>query len=280
MADDELHYPPGAEPEKAEPEKEPEPKVEPKKDKPEPEKEPEAEKPKAEPEKKDETPVDPPPIKKRSVYDDLKDRKKELKDTRSELEIAQARIAELEALKDIEKDAETPEEKKQAAKDIKEYAAKHKLDADSLEELTNIVLSKVPKAESQMTPEEVDAWRKSQATAKQTEEDNAIRALAPSVKTELAITDDKELKAVMDEVVRLAHTTEFHDKEVEYIVWKNKTALAKLVSPKKASFENGGQGGEGAAEVEPDYGSGKVTPAQVQSALTRPKSSYEVRKRK
>lgn len=41
----------------------------------------------------------------------------------------------------------------------------------------------------------------------------------------------------MKEIVKLSHTAEFHDKEVDYIVWKRKAELSKLISPKKPSFE-------------------------------------------
>ena len=82
----------------------------------------------------------------------------------------------------------------------------------------------------------------------------------------------------MDELVKLAHTKEFHDKEVEYIVWKKQADLAKLVSPKKPSFESGDHNISEAHETEVDFSSGKVTPEQAQKAIFRPKSTYEVRR--
>jgi hypothetical protein len=217
-------------------------------------------------ENKPEAPAEPPVTKPRSIYDAHKETKHKLKETRSELETAQARVAELEGLLAKKDEAETPKEKSKAAADIQEYAKKHGLDADSLDELTQVILSKVPKSESSLTPEEAEEWRKDRATAKQREEDQSILNEAPSVKKELGITDDVELQNVMKEVVRLAHTKAFHDKEVDYIVWKNREALSKLVSPKKPSFEAGGQNVEAAAEEEVTLSS-KATPQQAEKAL-------------
>ena len=83
---------------------------------------------------------------------------------------------------------------------------------------------------------------------------------------------------VMKEIVRLAHTPRFHDKEVQYIVWANQDALSKLVSPKKPSFERGGGNAPDAEVKEVDF-SGKMTPAQAQKAMeSGPKSALEIRR--
>ncbi len=281
--DDDKHYPgqpeaetPADEPETPAQEGEPEPEGD---DTPEPgDKSEDAPEPEKDKEGDEEPPVE--PIKKRSIYDDLKDERKERKSAETRAAEAEAKAADLQALLDAKGEATTPEEKKAAAKDIAEYAEKHKLDPDSLEELSNIILSKAPKAEGTLTPEEAAEWRAERARAKQTEEDQAIMATAPSVKAELGITNDTELANVMKEVVRLAHTAEFHDKEPEYIVWRKKDALSKLVSPKRPSFEQGGQREEGAADTEPDFSSGQgITPEMAGRAASQKRgSSMEVRR--
>lgn len=94
------------------------------------------------------------------------------------------------------------------------------------------------------------------------------------MKTQLVIHDDAELDTVMKEIVRLSHTAEFHDKEVDYIVWKNKDALSKLVSPKKPSFESGGSPAEAAPEAEPDFSAGKgITPTMAEKASQEKRGS-------
>lgn len=263
---DELHYPPGAEPEK--PAAEEQPKVDPPK-----EEEPEipADQPKEEEKpapEKDKEPSDP-ITKKRSIYDDYKDKKAEARTEKERADAAEAQVEELKALLDTKDEAKTPTEKKQAANDIKEYAEKHKLDPDAMQELRDLIIKDVPKPEmpAGLKPEEIDEWRASRATAKQEAEDRVILAESSTVKSQLKINDDAELAKVMAEIVKLAHTKEFHDKEIEYIVWKNQDKLSKLVSPKRPSFESGGQHGEGEADADIDFSSGKVTPRQAQAAM-------------
>jgi hypothetical protein len=280
--EEEKHFPPGSAPA-------PEPKVEePKVDEPAAEAEPakveepaddkapEAEKPKEETE-----PAADPKIKKpRSVYDDLKDTRKEKKDAEIRATVAETKAAELQALLDAKDEAKTPEEKKEAADDIEAFASQHNLDADQIRGLTDLILKKVPKADMPegLKPDEVAAWRADRAAAARQAEDAQILATAPAIQKQLSITEQKELDAVMAEVTRLAHTPEFHDKEVEYIVWKNQAALSKMVSPKKPSFESGNSRAEAEAEASIDFSSGKVTPEQVASAIRAPKQSYDIRR--
>ena len=283
---EEKHLPPGAtEAEAAAPAKVEEPKLdEPAKaDEPEKkddaapadEKAPEAEKPQDEPE----PPADP-KLKKRTVYDDLKETRKEKKSEKERADAAEAKAAELQALLDAKDDAKTPEEKKEAADDIEAYAKENDLDPAGLKKFAQIILSKVPKPAEMpegLNADEVKAWREDRAKAARNAEDAQILATAPAIQKQLSITEQSELDAVMAEVTRLAHTPEFHDKEVEYIVWKNQQALSKLVSPKKPSFESGGQRPDAEPEKPIDFSSGKVTPEQVASVATVPKQSYEVR---
>jgi len=226
-----------------------------------------------------------PNIKKRSIYDDYKDKKAEAKEAadlaaaeKARADAAEAKTAELQAILDAKYDAKTPEEKSEADDDLKAFAEAEGLSVEGLDKLTKIILSRVPKVEMPegLSKEELDAWRASRADDKRVAEDNAVLAEAPSVKTQLEIHDDAELANVMKEVVRLSHTERYHDKEIDYIVFREKAALSKLVSPKKPSFEQGGQHGEGTGESTPDFGSGKVTPEQVGKHMSHPKSSYEI----
>jgi hypothetical protein len=299
MADEELHYPPGAEPQAPAPEPQPEPA--PATPEPAPEAPPEPkpeEKPDEKPSETPETPESPLP-KKRSVYDDLKD-------TRQEKNAFKAvAIAALEAQGVTLTGKETAEELQALAKktpspapakepapsaptdELEAYAQENGLDAKSLSRLAEIIAKQVPPGQlSEADRQELSdlkAWKAdNEAKEARAAEDREVLATAPSVKTQLDIHDDAELKAVMDEIVKLSHTEAFHDKEVEYIVWKNKDALSKLVSPKKPSFESGGQQGEAAPASEPDFSSGKgITPAMAQTASQEKRgSALEIRRGK
>jgi hypothetical protein len=220
------------------------------------------------------------PVKKRSIYDDYKDKKAEAKAATERAAQAETRVAELEALLETRKDADTPAEKAKAADDIDAFAKEQGLDPAALDKLIGIVQKRIP---GSTLPDDIEKdladWRAFRAQQQQVAEDQAILATAPSIKQDLGIHDDAELQAVMKEIVRLAHTKEFHDKEVDYIVWKNKETLSKLVSPKKPSFETGGQRGDGAGEGEPNFSSGKVTPGEAEKAVAdRGRSAgYEIR---
>lgn len=276
MDDNALHYPPGAEPEAPAPEA---PKDEPTLEEAAA---PEAETPEDKPEeKKDDEPAPEVPLqKKRSIYDDLKDTRKELKEAR-------ARIQELEGGKPADKPADAPPKEDEPADELEAYAKENNLDAKALGRLADIITKRVPSAELSKAERdqlsELKAWQTEQLSKEQrAAEDKEVLATAQNVKTQLEIHDDAELDSVMKEIVRLSHTEEFYDKEVDYIVYKRKAELSKLVSPRKPSFESGGSPAEAGAEAEPDFSSGRgITPEMAQKASqSKGGSALEIRKGK
>jgi pyruvate/2-oxoglutarate dehydrogenase complex dihydrolipoamide acyltransferase (E2) component len=299
MADEALHYP-GQEPEPPAPEPQPEPAQE---TSPAPAT-PEAPAPEptpAEPDKKEpETPPAPesPLPKKRSIYDDLKDTRQEknawrdaavaaLKSQGIELtgketpEELQALTKATPAPKPAEATpAPAPKEPAAPGDDLDAFAKENELDANAMKRLVEIISKRIPAAQLSEAEKadltELKTWREERARQ---QEDDEVLSQRESVKTQLQIHDDAELQNVMKEVVKLSHTKEFHDKEVEYIIWKNKDALSKLVSPKKPSFESGGLRTEAAPEAEPDFSTGKVTPETVSKAMNgRGGSQLDIRK--
>jgi hypothetical protein len=292
--DEALHFP-GQEPEAPAPEAQPEPtpEVEPA---PETPPEPTPETPEVEPE----TPETPEvPLKKRSIYDDYQDKKQEAKDYRNVAVAAlQAQGIELSGketpaqLQDLMQKHKTPDAPTPPAPapsaptdELEEYAKEHGLDAPALARLAEVLGKRIPPAQlSQADRQELETLKGWKATKDAEEqraaEDREVLATAPTIKAQLEIHDDAELDTVMKEIVRLSHTKEFADKEVDYIVWKKKAELSKLVSPKKPSFESGGSPAEAATEVEPNFSAGKgITPAMAQAASqSRGQSALEIRK--
>jgi hypothetical protein len=287
MADADLHFPgkeaadepanPAPEPEttEEEPPKEEAPAADPK-----PEEDPAKEPPK-EPDQK--------LPKKRSIYDDLKDERKDRQDaeTRAEAAIrerdeARAKAAELQALLDGKKPADAPA----PANELEAYAKENNLDGAALGRLVEIISKQIPKSElsqeerQQLT--ELKTWKEGKERDDgRAAEDRETLKFSPTVKQQLGIEESAELDKVMAEIVRLTHTPEFHDKDVDYILFKNKATLAKMVSPKKVSFEEGGQPGAPGAEAEPDFSQGhKMTPGAVQDSVERSRTGggLEVRK--
>jgi hypothetical protein len=249
------------------------------------------------PEVEPETPETPEvPLKKRSIYDDLKDTRKEknaFKDAAVAALEAQGvtltgkeTAEELQALaKKTPSDAPAPAAPSAPTDELEAYAQEHGLDAPALARLAEVIGKRIPAAQlSEADRQELETlkgWKATKdAEEQRTAEDKDVLATAPAVKTQLEIHDDAELDTVMKEIVRLSHTAEFHDKEVDYIVWKKKDALSKLVSPKKPSFESGGNRSEAAPEAETDFSAGKgITPAMAQKASHEKRgSALEIRR--
>jgi hypothetical protein len=279
--DDDKHFPPGAEPAKAveEPAEPEAPKVdEPKPEEAEPEKpkgdEPKPEDKKPEAPKPDEPPA--PTLKKRSIYDDLKDTRKDLKDAKKRIEELEGKPADKPEDAPAPK-AEKPADKPAPADELEAFAQENELDAKSLNRLAEIITKRVPQAQLSDEDKQALADLKTFRTDRAREqEDQEILSQSAVVKKQLDIHDEAELQNVMREVVKLAHTEQFHDKELEYILWKNQDALSKLVSPKKPSFESGGGRAEADPDAKPDFAKGGVTPTQVADALAPSKATYEV----
>jgi hypothetical protein len=277
MDPEEKHYPPGAAPEQPAEDPKPEEKPaegeapKPEGDKPEDKKPEDGQKPDEGDKPEGDKPDSKPEVKKRSVYTDLKEERKERQDATARAEVAEARAAELEALLQQKGDAKTPEERKEAKDDLDAFAEKEGLKPDALKELIGIIGKRLPKPEGGvLTAEEAAEWRAERARSKAAAEDQQVLAESANIRTQLEgfgipVHDEAEFKEVMKEVVKLSHTPEFHDKEVDYIVYRNRDKLTKMISPKKPSFEEGGQGGgspEGAIEF-----SGKMTPGQAERAM-------------
>lgn len=228
-------------------------------------------------------------IKKRSLYDDYKDKKLEAKEAaaqaaaeKARADAAETKAAELQALLDKKDEAKTPQAKADAADDIKAFAEAEGLDADGLEKLAGFIEQRLSK-KTQLPDDiqkEIEAnrtWRQErEAQDRRAAEDREIEAKAPAVKELLAVQNEADMPKLLDELKRLAHTTEFHDKEVEYIIWKKGEELKKLVSPKKASFESAGGGNAEPEKEAVDFTTGKVTPQQAAAAQTPSRATYTI----
>lgn len=225
----------------------------------------------------------------RSIYDDYKDKKKEANEAKERADAEQARAdaaeAELAKLRGGKKSDADPSKKDDApADDLEAFAKEKGYDPSELERLTEILAKRIPTpqlSEAEKTDlAELRGWKAAQeAKDKRAAEDAVIQADAPSVQKQFSISDAGELTAVMAEIVRLAHTPKYADKEVDYILFKEKDALSKLVSPKKPSFESGADVTAPEAETEVDLSKGGVTPEMAQKA-NQPSSRTQLEHRK
>lgn len=220
---------------------------------------------------------EPKPVKKRSIYDDLKDKKREVKTERELREIAERERDELkEKLENINK-AETPSEKSDAIDEFDEFAQEIDADPAIIKKMRDLILKgmTIPK-ELQEGLTEFKAWKaENSKTVEKQRFQEELTAITPTLKEYFPTASETELQEIKDNLDKLAHSEGWHDKELDYIVFKNKDTLGKLVSPKKKGMESTGKVDDIPTdsniddEFDPNPDFSKMTPAQLENWNTK-----------
>ena len=221
----------------------PETKEEPKEPAKEPEPTKEAPAEKTEEKKEEPAPLqeEPKPQLKRSIYDDYKDKKAELKSEKETRETLERENAELkEKLEAIGK-AETPEEKKDAADDLEAFAKKINADPSAIREMRDLFLKDYkPATDPQLADRlaKFEAWQAQNASTieKQMFEEEFQKS-APKFKELFPSASPEEMTAIKTELDTISHTKDWHDKSLAYIAFEHKDKLSALISPKKRGME-------------------------------------------
>jgi hypothetical protein len=208
-------------------------------------KEPEAPQPKEEPTVDE--PKEPEPLKetepiverKRSIYDEYKDKKAELKSERELREQAERERDELR------QKLENPEKKEYTQDDLDSFAQEIGADPQAIKKMRELFLKDVQPTTDPALAEKLakfEAWQQQNQVVleKQMFEDEFNSSL-PKLKDILPKANDTEMQNVKKEIERLSHTKEYHDKDLDYIAWKEKDTLNALISPKKAGLERKGR---------------------------------------
>lgn len=238
----ELKDAPAADPEPKDPEPEP--------------KEPEKEDPEAPKDPLTEPPKEP---RKRSIYDDYKDLKSEKK---TAVERAEQAEKERDELRVQIEEASKPKADADATKDAIAYAKEIGADPDLVRRIIEDAqrgLKPHTDPELKARLDRFDAWEKSNSKVIETQMFNEeFDKAVPAIEAWLpAKPSAEELKAIKDELDRISHTKEWHDKDLEYVAFKHKDTLSALVSPKKRGMESKDRKGEEPVEVEfnptPDF---------------------------
>lgn len=240
-------------------------------EKPEEDKEPEGDKPEGE-EEDPEGDGDDKVEKRKSIYKEYKETKKELRsekelraETEAQLSVLQDRIKTLES-------AKTPEEKVEAKDELDEFAKEIGADPEVVKKMRDIILKDSKKSE--IDPEvlkrlnEVDAHNK--VLIKEKEYETNFSKVAPSVKELFPKLSDEELGSVKTELSKLADKPEWQGKDLDYILFKNKESLSKLVSPKKKGMESRGRA-DITIDSEPDFNPN----ADITQMLPKERESWE-----
>lgn len=206
---------------------------------PDAEKQPDADKPDSQKHLDTKQPEEQP--KRRSVYDDLKDERVKRQDAETRLAAeAQAR-ADLQTKFDALSQARPGEETKEAERDIRKFAEEKGADPELVEAILVEARKGLPQIDPALTErlERFEAWEKQNAeTVEKQRFENEFRATVPNIKEHFPTISDAELTTMESKLDELAHSKEWHDKSLDYIVFKNKSDLAALVSPKKRGMED------------------------------------------
>jgi hypothetical protein len=234
---------------------------------------------KKEPEKEPESPE---PLKeKRSIYEDYKEKKNEVKEAKEQIKTLMAEKeallsekAKLEELANQLKGAENKSEKAEVAEDIKAFAESIGADPDAIGKLESFLKSRISKVDNSLSKEDVELIKQIKSKeAKLAEQESFQREwseFVPSLKKDNPNISDAELLVLQKEFDKLAHTKGFNDKELDYIYYRNKDALSKLISPKKKSFESAGNPSK--SSESPSFNlSSKASPMDVQNFVQQEK---------
>lgn len=216
---------------------------------PKPDQKPE-EKPKEDEEDDDDDDEPAPPVeKKRSIYTDYKDKKKEAKTEKERADIAEKERDEMKIKLDALTNADTPTEKKEALDEFEEFAKKIDADPKAIKEMRDLFLKNVqipPDLKKDL--EDLKAWKESKAAdekanAVETEKkrfDSEFTETLPAIKDFFPKVSESDLKAIKTELDKLSHSAGWNDKPLDYIVFKHQKQFAALVSPKKRGMEGSG----------------------------------------
>ena len=206
-------------------------------------------KPKEEPKETEEKPKEEPKevlpdqieTKKRSIYDNYKEKKSELKSERELRENFETENTELKAKLEALQNADTKEEKKEALDDIDELAKEINADPAYLRKLKTIFLKDVKPANDESLKKDLadfKDWKtKNQEVIEKQLFEDEFSTVLPQIKSDFPKISDEEMKSVKQSLDKLSHSKEYHDKSLDYVVFKEKENLTALISPKKKGME-------------------------------------------
>lgn len=182
---------------------------------------------------------------KRSIYEEYKEKKSELKSEKDAREQAERERDELKAKLDALSNADTPQEKKEASDDLEAFAQEINADPATLRKMQSLFLKDVKASTDEGLAKDLQEFKQWKSENSQVIEKSRFEAefqsVTPTLKELLPNASDEELQLVKEKVDEISHTKEFHDKDLDYVVFKNKDELSKLVSPKKRGMEQKGR---------------------------------------
>lgn len=181
---------------------------------------------------------------KRSIYEEYKEKKVELKTERELREQAERERDEYRQKLEAFNNAKSPEEQQDAKDELEKFAEEINADPKAIKRMRELFLkdlktqADVPE-DVKKDLEEFKAWKQqnSQVIEQQMFE-KEFKSVLPTLREMFPTLSDEESEVVKKKVDELAHSKEWHDKSLDYVVFKNKQILEKFVSPRKAGMES------------------------------------------
>jgi len=205
-------------------------------------------KPKADPEGKDDHEEEPEKpenqeeekqaSKPRRIYEEYKEKKKDLRNEKERSKELERENLELKAIIEKGNSASTQEENEDVQDELSKFAEENEMSPDTLRQLKTILTKDISSLSEDDRRTLDDAKRISNTQSDEQSFNQEFDQAAPTLKEffpELSEIDKEVIKSKLSE---LAHTDQYHDKEIDYIIYKSKDALSKLISPKKRGLES------------------------------------------
>lgn len=174
----------------------------------------------------------------RSIYHDLKDTRSDLKTERELREQAERERDELRAKLETKPPVQ--------ADDLDAFAAEIGADPQAIRKMRELFLKDMPA--SSVSPEletklaQFEEWQKTNSTAIAAQQfETEFQSAIPQLQKLFPAASQEDINAMKKEIDILAHTSEFHDKEIDYIAFRNQDKLAALISPRKRGLESKGR---------------------------------------
>lgn len=178
--------------------------------------------------------------KKRSIYNDLKDTRNDLKSEREAREKAERELTELRS----KLDGKPPVESK--ADDLDAFAAEIGADPQAIKKMQELFLKNMPAStispELQTRLEQFEKWQETNSSAIEAQQfETEFQSAVPQLQKLFPNASKEDIVAMKSEIDNLAHTPEYHDKEIDYIAFRNQDKLSTIITPRKRGLESKGR---------------------------------------
>lgn len=202
---------------------------------------------------------EPKPPRKRSIYDDYKDKKKDLAFEKERADALERDNAELTQKLEAFSKAETPEEKKDAADELEAFAQEIKADPETMRRMRDLFLKDVKPATDESLKKDIEEFKQwKAANSSQLEKaafETEFQASTPKLKELFPNASPEEMNEIKAKLDVLSHTKDWHDKSLPYIAFEHKEQFSSLISPKKRGMEGNNRKHDseaGSSEFDPE----------------------------